>query len=89
MNARRTNSDMFALGEWAGTAEMELNDAIDTAPDSAQAPLKALLFVLAEYKLTRNLTGLETLQRHWEKAAALDAKSDTLAKGDSRDEGAK
>lgn len=83
MNARRTNSDMFALGEWAGLAENDLNAAITgNDADATAVALKALLLALSEYKETRNLAGLETLQRHWEKAAGLEAK---LPTGDSGD----
>lgn len=74
---RRTNEEMFALGEWAGQVEHELT----AGPDSAAAT--TLLALLADAKAARNLSALEVLRTHWD--ATMKAEADKPATGDSRD----
>lgn len=85
MNARRTNDDMFSLGQWAGAAEHEL----DTQPRTASVlTLKAYI---GACKDSKNFAALSALRGLWEQAEQelAGVAHEELAKGDSRDEAAK
>lgn len=81
MSARRTNEELFTLGQWAGMVESQLDAAEHTVP------VMTLQAFLGQCKANRDFTALEALRGHW--AAAAHAAEEIavmeLEAGDSRD----